>query len=131
MDKNEIIERLGEIAKHAVHIIGEEPFIMSLDDGTAVREAIDIIQQSRSQSHWIPCSERLPEKDGDYYVTVDPRYVPPGYKDTDKITWRNGKWVMVDYFVIDGEGHKMPEFKVIDVDIPIIAWMPLPEGYKE
>ena len=26
---------------------------------------------------WIPCSERLPEKDGDYYVTVDPLYVPP------------------------------------------------------
>ena len=49
MDKTEIIERLGEIAKHAVHTIGEEPFIMSLDDGTAVYEAIDIIQQSQPQ----------------------------------------------------------------------------------
>ena len=55
MDKNEIIERLGEIAKHAVHTIGEEPFIMSLDDGIAIHEAIDIIQQSRSQrtGRWI------------------------------------------------------------------------------
>lgn len=59
MDKNEIIERLGEIAKHAVHIIGEEPFIMSLDDGTAVYEAIDIIQQSQPQrtGQWIPCTK--------------------------------------------------------------------------
>ena len=56
MDKNEIIERLGRIAKHAVHTIGEEPFIMSLDDGTAVYEAIDIIQQSQPQrtGKWIP-----------------------------------------------------------------------------
>lgn len=55
MDKNEIIERLEEIAKHAVHTIGEEPFIMSLDDGIAIHEAIDIIQQSRSQriGRWI------------------------------------------------------------------------------
>lgn len=49
MDKNEIIERLGEIAKHAVHTIGEEPFIMSLDDGIAVHEAIEIIQQSQPE----------------------------------------------------------------------------------
>ena len=73
MDKNEIIERLGEIAKHSVHTIGEEPFIMSLDDGTAVYEAIDIIQQSQPQSHWIPCSERLPEKSGKYYVSGEDR----------------------------------------------------------
>ena len=58
MDKNEIIERLGEIAKHAVHTIGEEPFIMSLDNGIAVHEAIEIIQQSqpeRPKGKWVNC----------------------------------------------------------------------------
>ena len=70
MDKNEIIERLGEIAKHSVHTIGEEPFIMSLDDGTAVYEAIDIIQQSQSQSHWISCSDASTlTKDRTFWVT--------------------------------------------------------------
>lgn len=61
MEKNEIIERLGEIAKHAVHTIGEEPFIMSLDDGTAVYEAIDIIQQSQPQrtGHWIEDDDEM------------------------------------------------------------------------
>lgn len=57
MDKNEIIERLREIAKHAVYTIDEEPFIMSLDDGIAVYEAIEIIQQSqpeRPKGKWIP-----------------------------------------------------------------------------
>ena len=55
MGKNEIIERLEEIAKHAVHTIGEEPFIMSIDDGIAIHEAIEIIQQLQSYhtGHWI------------------------------------------------------------------------------
>lgn len=84
-----------------------------------------------AEPHWMPCKERLPEKDGDYFVTVDPRYMPPGYRSTDVITWRDGKWVMADYFVLDSEGRKKPDFKVIELDVPVIAWMPLPEPYKE
>lgn len=45
MDKNEIIARLERIARCAIHTVGEPPFIMSLDDGIAVHEAIDIIQR--------------------------------------------------------------------------------------
>lgn len=82
-------------------------------------------------SGWVPCKERLPGEDGDYFVTVDPRYVPPGYRSTDVITWRDGKWVMADYFVLDSEGWKKPDFKVVELDAPIIAWMPLPEPYRE
>lgn len=51
MDKTEIIDRLRRIARHAVHTIGEEPYIMSIDDGTAVCEAIDIIQQTQRAGH--------------------------------------------------------------------------------
>ena len=80
--------------------------------------------------HWIPCSDRLPEEEGDYLVTVDPDYVPQGYRSTDVITWHNGKWIMADYFVLDGENRKKPEYKVIDFAMPIIAWMPLPEPFK-
>lgn len=46
MDKNEIIARLERIARCAIHTAGEPPFVMSLDDGIAVHEAIDIIQRS-------------------------------------------------------------------------------------
>ena len=56
MDKEEIIERLEEIAKHAVHVLGEEPFFMSLDDGIAIHEAIDILksaQPERKKGKWI------------------------------------------------------------------------------
>lgn len=59
MDKTEIIDRLRRIARHAVHTIGEEPFIMSIDDGTAVCEAIDIIQQTQRTGHWIKWGNRV------------------------------------------------------------------------
>ena len=115
MDKNEIIERLGEIAKHAVHTIGEEPFIMSLDDGTAVYEAIDIIQQSQPQSHWIPCSERYPEQDERVLVTIG---------DYDFFVWDCMSNCGEDYFWEDEHGFYHNKYEVL-------AWMPLPEPYRE
>ena len=44
MNKREIIERLKNIAGHAVHTVGEDPFVMSLDDGIAVHEAIELLK---------------------------------------------------------------------------------------
>ena len=60
MDKNEIIERLGKLARCAVHTVGELPFVMSLDDGIAIHEAIDMLR-SQPEPHWIPCSVVLPK----------------------------------------------------------------------
>lgn len=58
MDKREIIERLKNIAKHAVHTVGEKPFVMSLDDGIAVNEAIELLKKpERKTGRWIPCSQ--------------------------------------------------------------------------
>ena len=45
MNNREIIERLKNIAGHAVHTVGEEPFVMSLDDGIAVHEAIELLKK--------------------------------------------------------------------------------------
>lgn len=128
MDKNEIIERLGEIAKHAVHTIGGEPFIMSLDDGIAIHEAIDIIQQSRSQSHWIPCSERLPKEYGEYRITWttsasnkrfvgDSEYEVTSEWDDEHYRFK-GEWLLDDYI------KNYP-------DVKVIAWKPLEEPYRE
>ena len=56
MDKCEIIERLKNIAEHAVHTVGEEPFVMSLDDGIAVREAIELLEKPETNCSEIPNS---------------------------------------------------------------------------
>lgn len=83
-----------------------------------------------SRRDWISCKDRLPTEDGDYFVTVDSRYIPPNCRNTDKFIWHDGKWVIVDY-VLDSDKWKKPKYKIIEVDIPVLAWMPLPEGYME
>lgn len=50
MNKYEIIKRLKNIARHAVHTFGEESFVMSLDDGIAVHEAIELLEKSETNS---------------------------------------------------------------------------------
>ena len=67
MDKNEIIERLERLARCAVHTVGELPFVMSLDDGIAIHEAIDMLR-SHPEPHWIQCSERLPDTDRNVFI---------------------------------------------------------------
>jgi len=61
------VKSLKDCAEHAVHTVGEEPLVMSLDDGIAVHEAIELLNKpdtncSEIPNNWIPCSER---KDGE------------------------------------------------------------------
>lgn len=71
-----------------------------------------------AQPEWIPCSERLPEEDGQYLITVKYKHVD-GYDDiyAEHGEWYDGKWDMF-FFGHCGEAEG------------IIAWMPLPEPYK-
>lgn len=73
-----IIERLEEKLKEPLYQHeGEDYFI-------GISEAFEIVNQVadeygkdtnvRSNDGWIPCSERLPEEKGEYYVTYHPCY---------------------------------------------------------
>ena len=53
MDKEEIIRRLKKISGHAVHAVGEPPFIMSLDDGIALDEAVRLLKEQKAEAKWI------------------------------------------------------------------------------
>lgn len=48
MTRDEIIRRLEKISSHAVHVVGEKPFIMSLDDGIAVSEALELLKEQEA-----------------------------------------------------------------------------------
>lgn len=98
---SELTDRLEYIAKHAVHTVGENLFVLSLDDGIALYEAIKIIKQQQ----WISCEERLPE-DGRYLCT---------YESDERICVNIGK-------VIGGEWN--------DWYVKPTAWMPLPEPWR-
>lgn len=71
-----------------------------------------------STDDWIPCSERLPEEDGQYLITVRYKHVD-GYEDVyaEHGDWCDGNWDMF-CFGHCGEVESIP------------AWMPLPEAYQ-
>ncbi len=66
MDKAEIIRRLEQISRHAVHTVGEEPFVMSLDDGIAIKEAINLIKQQPEIVHCKECKYATMTIDGNH-----------------------------------------------------------------
>ena len=52
MEKYEIIRRLEKIASHAIHFVGEPPFVMSLDDGIAVKDAVELLKEHEHSGTW-------------------------------------------------------------------------------
>ena len=68
MNKEEIIRRLKNIAKHAIHTVGEPPFIIGLDDGIALDDAVQILEELepvepiveydvKNDVHWCACGK--------------------------------------------------------------------------
>ena len=74
-----------------------------------VNSLLDALAQDEKENGWIPVSERLPE-DGTYITTLDGELVGQKEPFTGMCGIENGKW---------------------DDEDCVIAWMPLPEPYKE
>lgn len=71
-----------------------------------ISEVIGKINKQQKVGEWIPRSERLPEKEGKYLVTLD-------------------KWNIVSFADFKNIKYN-PHFNA-----PVIAWQPLPEPYKQ
>lgn len=116
-----ILERLQEHAKMYQESIERQHSIdyrwIEEEGLQATEEAIDIINQVEAEYNngWIPCSERLPDDDDICIVTVEypnnETVVQYGWFDKKGVCWYVG----------------MQEFRTSNV----LAWMPLPQPYKE
>lgn len=95
---------------------GEEP------DNTekAIFEECEVILNALKNTMWISCSERLPDKNGNYLVTVS------SYDDTASI-----EFISIDHCNSDGKflhyDNRKPNRKTGEY---VVAWMPAPEPYK-
>ena len=85
-------------------------------DGLYVADVLEMLEQlqgdleqDEKENGWIPVSERLPE-DGTYITTLDGELVGQEEPFTGMCGIEKGKW---------------------DDEDCVIAWMPLPEPYKE
>lgn len=74
----------------------------------ACKGAIELLEQTR----WIPCNERLPEKNGNYLVTVE----------------SSDGTASIKYQTVE---HYGPEWLHDKKTRKVIAWMPIPEPYKK
>lgn len=82
-----------------------DSFLKMIEDyDCAIHMAIDALE-----SKWIPCSERLPEEEGFYLVTMDGEICGVDHLFTTTCGFECGEW---------DEGR-------------VFAWMPLPEPYSE
>lgn len=74
-----------------------------------------------TMTNWIPCSERLPDEDGNYLVTFENGYVRiAGYSRTQTIRYPEGFYVLTDDGTIAFQiTHNL-----------VIAWMELPQPYR-
>ena len=129
MDRTEIIERLKNIAEHAVHKVGERPFIMSLDDGIAVHEAIILLEQTR----WIPVSEKMPESADcpmDCLVTRKSKTIG-NYTDM-AVAEKDGTWTHEDWeAIVLGDNVSGKKTGLLNTrGDEIVAWMPQVEPWK-
>ena len=128
-----ILEKLEEQKSGLTEWAEDEAFKLATD------KAIAIVKQEAEQYNngWIPCSERLPEE----YVPVNVTWInrnPESYyakiKDVPfsaTAVYYNSKWywyssTCVDYLIEYGEN----DFDLVDKDIDIIAWQPLPKPFQ-
>ena len=85
----------------------------------AIREIKRLPSADRPQGEWIPCSERLPNENGDYLVTLENGVVKIlGYSTTQRTTYPKGF-----YHIKDG-------FSWRQMQNPVVAWMPLPKPWE-
>ena len=92
------------------------------------------LPSAQPEQRWIPCSERLPEAEDcpmDCLVTRKSKYIG-NYTDM-AVCEKNGMWTHEDWEAIvlgdvkDGKSTGLISTR----DDDIIAWMPLPEPYRE
>lgn len=93
-----------------------------------IYKAIESVPSAQPEPRWIPCSERLPEEDGLYLVTSREKATAEEFGfDLDDVKVRKMR------FNEDGWRipKHIPEWINGVVHTTVLAWMPLPEPYKE
>lgn len=111
-DENIELARNHEVCRNCRHIMSGEACEECCHNYTSKFKP-EPIDDGKRELQWILCSDRLPDKDGDYLITNK-------YKGEVMVMGYHGGWNRMS----DGDAR----FEV-DKDY-VVAWMPLPEHYE-
>ena len=139
---NDVISRqLSFPQRHENDLISRadaiDAFMTATADGDKAEWCKWVINQlpsAQPEQRWIPCSERLPDADDcpiDCMVTRKSKFIG-NYVDM-AVCERNGTWTHEDWdAIVLGDVESGKKTGLISTrDDNIIAWMPLPEPWKE
>lgn len=108
---------------------------------------LDGYEKGKSEIQWIPCSERLPEKET-VLATVETKTFKHRYVCEavwiSRWTWKASfdNWEDCseynededEYYVLEGwyeRVHNWDDYSYVGIEDDVIAWRPLPEPYRE
>lgn len=80
----------------------------------ALSEIKEMLETAQPEPQWIPCSERLPEYDGEMYLV------------TDYCEQINRRRLHTSYCYVNREGF----WSDVPLGYKVVAWMPLPEPWR-
>jgi len=115
IDEKKLIE---DIINTPSKIMNEIPYEKTMFDNIHKRqnEILDVINRQPRVGEWIPCSERLPEAEGEYLCSL--YYAIPPYN---LFHPENDIYIhTISIQKFDGTSFKSS----------VIAWMPLPPAFK-
>ena len=140
---------MQEVFEKIIEKLEEECFLTTNDDGETnelsikvvdLNNAIEIVKQTAAEYNngWIPCSEHHPKECVPVNVTWINRNPESYYAKIKDVpfsataVYYNSKWywyssTCVDYLSEYGEN----DFDLVDKDIDIIAWQPLPLPFRD
>lgn len=113
MDDIEIVIKISE--KEYNSIKEDKYGVFSGHIFEAIRNGRPLSKVRTNEERWIPVTERLPEYDGPYLVAV-------------KDELRGGLHTVVCRYIPTNVAFRWTRS---DINGSVIAWMPLPESYKE
>lgn len=91
-----------------------------------LKDTAECFVREETEQQWIPCSERLPDKEGEYLVTFHDEW----NRNLVRALWYGTPFDLDDRTMWTFYCEHEYGFEAFKAEKPIVAWMPLPEPYK-